>query len=149
MSSSLANDLHETLKNVENDVGTEKIQPDRKEIEKFCSIIGDSNTLYFEKGLFPPGYIMNLTNRVIQKFFIEIGPMFISKIRGLIHVGSKVEFRKPMSFDKSYVIKVETSEPVEKKGKQGTYYSIIFKTVITDEDDEIHAVDLHDFFFKL
>jgi len=149
MASTLSDELHETLKNVEKKVGIEEVQPDRKEIEKFCDIIGDTNPIYVEKGIFPPGYIMNLTNRVIQKIFIEIGPLFISKIRGLIHVGSKVEFLKPMPLDISYTIKIETSKPKEKTGKKGTYYSSIFKTTIFDKDNDVHAIDHHEFFFKL
>ena len=152
MASSMAEELHHALKKVEEEIGFEEIAPIEKEIQKFCEIIDDNNPAYFTEGIFPPGYVMNLTNRVIQKVFIKIGPLFMgknSKIKGLIHVGSVVEFLKPMPLNKKYKIKIETSEPKEKTGKKGTYYAVVFKTIIVDENDAIYALDYHDFFFKL
>jgi len=145
----LSFELNEALKKAETKIGIEDIEPIEAEIKTFCEIIDDINPIYLKQKVFPPGYIMNLTNRVIQKVFIEIGPLFISRIRGLIHVGSEVDFFRPMPLKKKYKIKIETSIPVEKKGKMGNYYSVIFKTLIFDEDENLYAVDHHNFFFKL
>lgn len=146
---SLINDLHLALKQAEKDIGIIEIEPLEDEIKKLCEIIEDNNKIYFEKSLFPPGYIMNLTNRVIQDVFFKIGPLFISKIKGLIHVGSEVKYLKLMSLKHSYKIKLEFSRPIEKRGKEGIYYSIIFKTSILDGNNDVCAIDDHDFFFKL
>ena len=63
---------------------------------------------------------------------------------------SEVEFFKPMPLENKYKIKIETTEPVEKKGKLGTYYSVIFNTSVLDETGEdLYALEKHDFFFKL
>ena len=147
--SSLVDDLHLALKQVEKEIGIIKIEPLEDEIKRFCEIIEDDNPIYFKESLFPPGYIMNLTNRVIQDVFFKIGPLFISRIKGLIHVGSKVKYLKPMSLKHSYKIKLEFSSPIEKRGKEGIYYSIIFKTSIFDGNNDVCAIDDHDFFFKL
>jgi len=146
---SLANALYKELKKAEKEVGIKEIEPIKEEIKKFCDIIDDSNPIYFEKSIFPPGYIMNLTNRVIQDVFIKIGPAFISKIKGVIHISSEVKLLKVMSLDQIYKISIETSRPIEKTGKKGNYYSVIFKTSILDDNDNICAIDNHEFFFKL
>lgn len=146
---STARELHEALQKATTEIGTESINPIKKEIRKFCSIIGDNNPIYFEENIFPPGYIMNLTNRVIQKIFFKIAPFFRSKIKGLIHVGSEVEFIKSMPLDQNYKIRIKTSKPVKKKGKMGAYYAILFETEIFDETNEKCAIDHHNFFFKL
>lgn len=147
--SSVVKELDEALKNATAEIGLDEIEPLEKELLKFCELIDDNNPAYFKGDVFPPGYLMNLTNRVIQKVFIKIGPLFISKIRGLIHVNSDVEFLKPMSMNEKYKVQIETTEPIEKKGKMGTYFDVIFKTKILDRRDELCAVDNHDFFFKL
>ena len=146
---SLAKELHMELKKAEQEIGIREVDPIEEEIKKFCEIIEDNNSIYFIKMIFPPGYIMNLTNRVIQEVFIKIGPFFISKIKGVIHVGSEVNILKVMSMKQNYKIKIETSEPVEKMGKKGKYYSIIFKTSILDKNNDVCVIDNHDFFFKL
>lgn len=158
-SATLVKELHESLKKAENELGIVIVEPDLKEIGKFCEIINEDSSIYFNESnvgeidsssmVMPPGYVMNLTNRVIQKIFIKIGPMFISKIRGLIHVSSEVEFFKPLQMGNKYGISIETSKPIEKVGKKGTYYSVIFKTTIKDENSELCALDDHNFFFKL
>ena len=143
----VAEELHQTLKKVEKEVGLEPVKIDRKEIIKFNELIDDKTSFDI---LIPPGYVMNVTNRVIQQVFIKIGPLFISKIRGLIHVNSEVEFYKPMPIENKYRIKIETTVPIEKTGKMGTYYSVIFNTSIFDEKGEDrYALDKHEFFFKL
>ncbi len=147
--SSVVKELDDALKNATDEIGLAEIEPLEKELIKFCELIDDNNPEYFKGDVFPPGYLMNLTNRVIQKVFIKIGPLFVSKVRGLIHVNSDVEFLKPMSMNEKYKVKIETTEPVEKKGKMGVYYDVIFKTKIFNEKDELCAVDNHDFFFKL
>ena len=146
---SLAKELQVKLKEVEKEIGTKEIAPIKEEIRKFCEIIDDNNPIYFEKSIFPPGYIMNLTNRVIQDVFIKIGPAFISKIRGVIHISSEVKLMEVMSLDQKYKISIETSTPIEKTGKKGNYYSVIFKTSIMNENDNVCAIDNHEFFFKL
>jgi len=145
----LADDLYDELKRVEREIGIKEIEPIKEEIKKFCEIIDDKNPIYFEKSIFPPGYIMNLTNRVIQEVFIKIGPHFFSKIKGVIHISSKVKLVKVMSLDQNYKVTIQTSTPIEKTGKKGKYYSIIFKTLIMDKKDDICAIDNHEFFFKL
>ena len=147
--SSVVKELDEALKNATDEIGWDEIEPIEKELIKFCELIDDNNPAYFKGDVFPPGYLINLTNRVIQKVFIKIGPMFISKIRGLIHVNSEVEFLKPMTMNQKYKVRIETTEPVEKTGKMGVYYEVIFKTSILNEKEELCAVDNHDFFFKL
>ncbi|MHA1147250.1 MAG: hypothetical protein ACTSR8_03300 [Promethearchaeota archaeon] len=143
----VAEELHQTLKKVEKEVGLDPIRINRKEILKFNELIDDKMSF---DAVIPPGYVMNVTNRVIQQIFIKIGPLFISKIRGLIHVNSEVEFYKPMLVESHYRIKIETTKPIEKTGKMGTYYSVIFNTFIFDENYEaLYALDKHEFFFKL
>ncbi len=155
----LIQELSDTLKKVEKEVGIETVLLKEKEVYSFCELIGDANPLYFndesakkagfDGKIIPPGYIMNLTNRVIQKIFIKIGPLFISKIRGLIHASSDVQYFKIMALNKKYKVVIETENPNEKTGAKGTYYSIIFKSSVFDENDELCAVDYHNFFFKL
>lgn len=147
MMSLLAEELHETLKQVEKDVGAETVLLKDKEVRTFCQLINDDN---YDGKHVPPGYVMNLTNRVIQKIFIQIGPLFISKIKGLIHVSSKVEFFNLLLLEKTYLVVINTSQPVKKVGKNGTYYSIIFTTrVMDDAKEKTFAIDEHEFFFKL
>ena len=146
---SIVKELDMALKKATNEIGLDVIEPIEKELIKFCELIEDNKDYYLKEDIFPPGYLMNLTNRVIQKVFIKIGPMFISKIRGLIHVNSEVEFLKPMLMNEKYKVRINTTEPIEKKGKMGTYYEVIFKTSILNYKTELCAVDNHNFFFKL
>ena len=146
--SPILKELNDALKNATNEIGLDEIKPVKKELIKFCELIDDNNPDYFKGDIFPPGYVMNLTNRVIQKVFLKIVPMFINKIKGLIHVNSEVEFLRPMSMNKKYKVKIETTEPVKKTGKKGVYYEVIFKTSIFDDED-LCATDDHNFFFKL
>lgn len=159
-SNDLLNDLKNALHEAEGKVGTEIVTPKPKKIMKFCQLVGDTNPLYYsdnlesfsqdQKHIIPPGYLMNLTNQVIQKIFLEIGPLFISNIKGLIHVKSEVEFLHPIYIGHPYKIVIKTHNPIEKKGERGKYYSIIFETrVIEPETMDICAIDYHDFFFKL
>ncbi len=155
----LIQELSDTLKKVEKEVGIETVLLKEKEVSSFCELIGDANPLYFsdesakdagfESKIIPPGYVMNLTNRVIQKIFIKIGPLFISKIKGLIHASSDVRFFKIMMLNKKYKIVIETENATEKSGAKGQYYSIVFKSSVLDENNELCAVDFHNFFFKL
>lgn len=145
----LANEIHLELKKAEEEIGTIEINPIGEEIRKFCQIIDDENPIYLQEGIFPPGYIMNLNNRVIQEVFIRILPLFASRIRGIIHAGSEVEFIREMSLKNMYRIRIETSVPVKKNGKMGEYYTIMFKTIMSDEMDEVCAIDHHNFFFRL
>jgi len=140
--------LNDTLKKTVIEIGLEEVETDEKELKIFCDIIDDNYLKYLNSNTFPPGYIMNLTNSVIRKVFIKLGPIIMSKIQALIHVSSEVKYLKPMSMNEKYKIKIETSEPIEKKGKTGTYYSVIFKTLIFDDKD-LCATDDHNFFFKL
>ena len=146
---SLVKEIDAALNEATETIGFQEIKPIQKELIKFCKLIGDENPLYFENDVFPPGYLMNLTNRVIQKIFIQIGPLFIDKIRGLIHVNSEVAFLRPMTMNQSYHVKIETTEPVKKEGKMGIYYEVIFQTSIFNGKHELCATDNHDFFFKL
>lgn len=140
-------ELYQAFKNVEKEVGTEIVEINAEEIVKFNRIVGDDKSIY---EFIPPEYIMNFTNRVIQKLFLKIIPSIIHEIRGFIHVSSEVEFIKPMPLKNRYTIKIETQAPAEKKGKTGSYYSFIFNTSILDETyEEVHAIDKHEFFFKL
>ncbi|MFX1274078.1 MAG: hypothetical protein ACFFBP_20415 [Promethearchaeota archaeon] len=145
----MAKEIHFELRKVEKEIGISEIEPIEEEIKKFCEIIDDNNPVYFDRSIFPPGYIMNLTNRVIQEVFIKIGPKFISEIRGVIHVSSEVKFFKVMKMNQNYIITIETSQPIEKEGKMGNYFSIVFKTSILNKENEICAIDNHEFFFKL
>ena len=145
----IAQELYETLKRAEKEVGIKEIQPNEKEIKNFCKLIDDLNPLYFENHTFPPGYIMNLANIVLTPIILKTVPLLQSKISGYIHVNSEVEYRKIMPMNEIYKIKIISSEPVEKKGKKVKYLSVIFKTTITDKHDEIYATDNHHFFFRL
>ena len=143
----LVEELHQSLKKVEKEVGSEPIKIERRDILKFNELIDDKTPF---GDLIPPGYIMNMTNQVITQIFIKIGPLFISKIRGLIHVNSEVEFFKPMAIKNKYKITIETTQPIEKTGKMGNYYSVVFNTSVFDEQDkELYALDKHEFFLKI
>jgi len=148
------------IKEVIGEMGTQEIDIDEREINKFCELIDDNNSIYLDdavaiktgyKGrLIPPGYFMSITNRAISQFFIIIGPEFYQKFAtGVIHTSSEVEFYSPMLLNKKYKVKIDLTEPVKKTGKKGTYYSIVFKTSILDENDTIYAIDNHEFFIKL
>lgn len=156
----LLNDLKTALSKAGEKVGTEIITPNPKKIMKFCDLVGDANPLYYidnleeysegDKPIVPPGYLMNLTNQVIQKMFLEIGPLFISTIKGLIHVNSEVEFFHPLYIGQQYQIAITTHDPIEKNGEKGKYYSIIFETSVSDpESRKLCVIDFHNFFFKL
>ena len=54
-----------------------------------------------------------------------------------------------MLLNKKYKVKIDLTEPVKKTGKKGTYYSVVFKTSVLDENDTIYAIDNHEFFIKL
>ncbi|MBD3229399.1 MAG: hypothetical protein GF329_14535 [Candidatus Lokiarchaeota archaeon] len=148
------------LDEIIKDIGIRELIINEKEIIKFCELINDNNEIYynnseakksgFEGKLVPPGYIMNLTNPYIQKIFIKGGAEFFpGLIKGVIHVGSKIKYFKPMIMDKKFKIKIENSEPVEKSGEKGSYYSVIIKLSILDQEDTVYAIDNHEFFFKL
>lgn len=148
------------IKEVVREMGTQEIDIDEREINKFCELIDDNNSIYLDdavaiktgyKGrLIPPGYFMSITNRAISQFFIIIGPEFYQKFAtGVIHTSSEVEFYCPMLLNKKYKVKIDLTEPVKKTGKKGTYYSVVFKTFILDENDTIYAIDNHEFFIKL
>jgi len=148
------------IKEVVREMGTQEIELDEREINKFCELIEDNNSIYLDdalaiktgyKGrLIPPGYFMSITNRAISQFFIIIGPEFYQKFAtGVIHTSSEVEFYSPMLLNKKYKVKIDLTEPVKKTGKKGTYYSVVFKTSVLDENDTIYAIDNHEFFIKL
>jgi len=145
----IAKELYEILKKAEKEIGIKEVQPDEKEIKTFSKLIDDENPLYFDKYVFPPGYIMNLSNRVLAPIILRTHPLLQSKLSGYIHVKSEVEFFKPMPMKKTYKIEIVSSEPVEKRGKKGKYLSVIFKTTIRDKEKEIFAIDNHHFFFRL
>jgi len=77
------------IKEVVREMGTQEIELDEREINKFCELIEDNNSIYLDdalaiktgyKGrLIPPGYFMSITNRAISQFFIIIGPEFYQK----------------------------------------------------------------------
>ena len=97
-----------------------------------------------------PEFKLSVTSQVITQVFIKIGPLFISKIRGLIHVNSEVQFFKPMALKNKYKITIDTTPPIEKIGKMGTYFSVIFNTSVFDEQGEdLYALDKHEFFLKV
>ena len=140
-------ELYQVFQKAEKEAGAEIVEINAEEIVKFNNIIGDDQPIY---DIIPPGYIMNITNRVIQRLFFKIIPLIVSEIKGFIHASSDVEFNKPIPLKNRYRIKIETQAPAEKKGITGNYYSFIFNTSILDETgEEIHAIDNHEFFFKL
>jgi len=140
-------ELYQAFKKAEKEAGAEIVDINAEEIVKFNNIIGDDQPIY---DIIPPGYIMNITNRVIQKLFSKIISLIVSEIKGFIHVSSDVEFNKPIPLKNRYRIKIETQTPAEKKGTTGNYYSFIFNISIIDETHrELYAFDKHEFFFKL
>ena len=145
----MAKELEIVLKKAEGQIGIQKIDSIEEEIKNFCEIVGDNNAIYFDQDIFPPGYIMNLTNRVVQQIFMIIGPKFIAKVKGVIHVSSEVKLLEPMPLKIKYFVKINTSQPEKKEGKKGDYYSVTFKTTIYDEKNKTYAIDNHVFFFKL
>ncbi|MHA1281243.1 MAG: hypothetical protein ACTSQP_01955 [Promethearchaeota archaeon] len=143
----LANDLYNHLKEAAKKFENEIIKSESSEIEKFCEITGIRN---FKKNIIPQAYFMSFTNKIIKEIFLKIGPLFISQIKGLIHVSSEVEFFKDIFLNSNYKVSVDFSEPILKKGKKGDYYSIIFNINLLDEQgNEKIAIDHHEFFFKL
>jgi hypothetical protein len=146
---SIAKELYDTLKSAEKEVGIKEIEPNEEKIRAFCKLIDDDNPLYFDNHIFPPGYIMNLSNIVLTPIILKTVPLLQSKISGYIHVNSEVEFIKTMPMKKTYKIEIVSSEPVEKEGKKANYLSVIFKTTISDKNNEIYAIDNHHFFFRL
>ena len=155
----IVQELHHALKVAESEYDLELMKIRDNEIEQFCELIADSNPLYldaniarklgFDGKLIPPGYIMSLTTQQIYKMFIEIGPMFISKIKGIIHVKSEVIYNKPILRTIPYRISIETSIPKKKTGSKGNYYEVVFRTAVLDDFDETCVIDNHVFFLKL
>jgi acyl dehydratase len=148
------------IKEVIKELGIQDLEPNEGEIIKFCKLINDDNPIYqddsaaikagYKGKLIPPGYLMSITNRSISQFFIIIGPEFYQKLAtGVIHVYSEVEFFNPMLLNRKYKVKIDLTEPVEKSGNKGSYYSVIFKVSVLDDDDITYAIDNHEFFFKL
>lgn len=158
---SVIRDFHKTLLNTIDDFGLKEINIEENEIKEFCNLINDNNLIYFddnranEAGLdgkiLPPGYFMNLTTKFIYEIFVKGGPdLFASKVvKGLIHMKSDVEFFKSILMNKKYKIKIELSEPIKKEGTKGTYFSIIFKISLLDNEFNVYATDNHDFFFPI
>ena len=157
---SKAEELNRKLKKNVEEIGMYEFIPDDKEIIKFCDLIGDDNLIYldniaaekagFEGKVIPPSYMTTLTNPLVQLILTRDGPHLFSKlVKAFIHVGSEIEFFKPMTMNKKYKIKTELSEPIKKSGKKGVFYNIIFKFSVLDENNIICAVDNHDCFFKL
>ncbi len=141
-------------------MGMVDVVPNEKEIKKFLTYIDDNNLLYNDKDyaiqagfsdkLVPLEYIMNLTCPVTQEIFIKGGPELLPGIiKGVIHVGSILEFIKPIVVNHSYKIKIKVDNPVKKTGSKGNYYSVVFKLYILNENEKICAIDNHEFFFKL
>ena len=157
--STLEQSLHLALQEAESEFDFAPLDVKEKEIETFCSIINDFNPVYhdseaaklsgFKGKIIPPGYIMSLATQIIYKIFIKIGPLFASKIRGVIHVSSEVEYFKPMPIENTYKISIKTSVPKKKEGSKGNYYKIFFKTFVYDDIKEITAIDNHLFFLKI
>ena len=155
----LVQELHHALKEAELEYDLELMKIKDNEIEQFCELIADSNPLYsdtniarklgFNGKLIPPGYILSLTTQQIYKMFIKIGPMFISKIKGIIHVKSEVIYNKPMLRTIPYRVSIKTSVPKKKTGSKGHYYEVVFRTAVLDEFNETCVIDNHVFFFKL
>ena len=146
---SIKNELYQTLKDAEMEVGTKEIAPDKEELNAFCRIINDNIIQYLEENIFPPGYIMNLSNKVLSKVITKTHPLLQTSLSGYIHVESDVEFMNPMSMDKNYIIKVESSTPIEKEGNKASYYSVIFRITISDTESKVYVIDNHHFFFRL
>ncbi|MFX1394155.1 MAG: MaoC family dehydratase [Promethearchaeota archaeon] len=157
--SSKVEELHNLLKNKVEKFRISEIKPDETEIMKFCDLIGENNSIFlddspaikagFEGKLVHPGYLMSLTNPIVQLILIKEGAdLFSNLAKAFIHVGSEVEFFKPLLMNKKYKIKVDLSEPIEKKGKKGVYCSIIFKFSVLDENNDIYAIDNHICFFR-
>ncbi len=160
ISPSKMEELHRRLnKNIE-EIGITEINPDENEIIKYCELIEENNLIFkddsaaknvgFEGKIIHPGYMMSLTIPIVQQILTKGGPeLFKGLIKAFIHVGSEVEYIKPMVINKMYKIKTELSEPVEKSGKKGSYCSISFIFSVLDENNEIHAIDNHICFYRL
>ena len=133
-------------RNIE-EIGITEIKPDEVEIRKFCEVIEDTD---FEGKIVHPGYIMSLTNPIVQQILTKGGPeLFSGLVKAFIHVGSEVEYFKPMIMQKKYKIKVALSEPIEKTGKKGSFCCISFIFSVYDEDNELYTRDNHICFYKL
>ncbi|MFX0186908.1 MAG: hypothetical protein ACFE8A_04130 [Candidatus Hodarchaeota archaeon] len=160
ISSSKIEELNMRLKKNMEDIGITEIDQDEMEIVKYCELIEDNNLIFrddstaikagFESKIIHPGYLMSLTNPLVQQILTKSGPdLFSNLVKAFIHVGSEVEFFMPLLMNKKYTIKVELSEPIEKKGKKGVYCSITFKFSVLDENNNIYAIDNHICFFRL
>jgi len=153
--------MKEIMKEIIRKMGILELEPNEKEISKFCNLIDDINELYFDKEVaikagfedkvIPPGYVMNFTVPATHNFIISGGSEFVPGIiKGVIHVGSIVEYYNPMTVNKGYIIKTEVSDPVKKTGSKGSYYSVIIKlSILNEKKDMVYAIDNHEFFFKL
>jgi len=157
--SSKVEEFYDLLKKKVEKLRISEIKPNETEIMKFCNLIGENNLIFidksaaikagFESKLVHPGYLLSLTNPIVQLILIKEGAeLFLNLAKAFIHVGSEVEFYKPLLMDKKYKIKVDLSEPIEKKGKKGVYCSIIFKFLVLDENNDIYAIDNHICFFR-
>jgi len=133
-------------RNIE-EIGITEIKPDEVEIGKFCELIEDTN---FEGKIVHPGYIMSFTNPIVQQILTKGGPeLFSGLVKAFIHVGSEVEYIKPILINKNYKLKVGLSEPVEKSGKKGSFCCISFIFSVLDENNDICVIDNHNCFYKL
>ncbi|MFW9898403.1 MAG: hypothetical protein ACFFDO_04000 [Candidatus Thorarchaeota archaeon] len=160
ISSSKIEELNGRLKKNMEEIGITEIKPNEMEILKYCELIEDNNLIFrddstaikagFEGKIIHPGYLMSLTNPLVQQILTKNGPdLFSNLVKAFIHVGSEVDFFKPLLMNKKYKIKAELSEPIEKKGKKRVYCSITFKFSVLDENDDIYAIDNHICFFRL
>ena len=145
-------ELHNRLKKNIKEIGSTIIDPKEREIVKFSELINDNNLVFSDDSakIIPLSYMMSLTNPVVQQILTHGGPeLFSGLIKAFIHVGSEVEYIKPMLMNKKYKLRTELSEPVEKSGEKGSYCSISFIFSVLDENNDIHAIDNHICFYKL
>jgi len=153
-------ELHRRLNENIEEIGITEIKIDENEIIKYCELIKENNLIFkddkvainagFEGKIIHPSYITSLTNPIVQQIIIKGGPeLYSSLIKAYIHVGSEVEYKKPMVMNKKYKIKTELSESVEKTGKKGSFCSNSFTFSVMDENNDVYAIENHISFYKL
>lgn len=144
--------VNKRLAELAEEIGTMDLDLKERDVDKFCSIIGDNIDLYNDEllgRLIPPSYIMNITNIVFQAFFIKFGPDLFKYLSAVIHVGSDVEIFRLMPVNKKYGVKFEYNDPTDISGKRGTYISVVFVLSILDSQNSVYAIDNHEFFLKV
>lgn len=143
-------DFQGSLEDLINKIGIKELNIEKASLKKFCELTRHDYSFYLEKNLIPQGYLMTFTIPIFAQFFILASADLIPKIiKGVIHTFSRIEYYEPFRTDQKYFGKIEIKNVVEKKGKLGEYFAADFEFLLSNEQGEKVASDIHQFFFRI